>query len=396
ISPDGGDFHVGKQRCTALVFCVCLLLLCQRVKYHAAMDVRCVRLGAFFETVLVMTTDLDARPRAWLYGSVLRAASDACLGSLLLIAGAVAIWNAASLGLGSASRLGSGDYPRVLGWLSFLIGIAALLRAAFLRNVDHARWGLISVALITAFVLAADFAPWLLRSGPPEWLLRFGPVEFVTILLLTLAVAITLARASRIRAVGMVLLGLLIAIIGIDVNTGIFRFTIGLDSLADGIMISTVVLGFAVADGALGVGSPSLLLASYARKVGYRLTAGPRLPIDLLLRLAGALLVVAAFSAAYVLEGSGWPVGQLVAFAALGIACQIFEWNRLVLLIALALGPQLAENIRRALLLVRGDLTVYFNRPIAVTGLLLAIAILMVSMVHSAWSMLAGRRPASG
>ena len=343
-----------------------------------------------------MTTDLDARPRAWLYCSRLRAASDACLGSVLLIAGAVAIWNAASLGLGSASHLGSGDYPRVLGWLSFLIGIAALLRAAFLRNVDHARWGLISVGLITAFVLAADFAPWLLRSGAPEWLLRFGPVEFVTILLLTLAVAITLARASRIRAVGMVMLGLLIATIGIDVNTGIFRFTMGLDSLADGIVVSVVVLGFAVADGALCVVSPSLLLAIYARKVGYRLAAGPRLPVDLLLRLAGALLVAAAFYAAYVLEGSGWPVGQIVAFAALGIVCQIFEWNRLVLLIALALGPQLEENIRRTLLLVTGDLTLYFNRPLAVTVLLLVIVILMVAMVHSAWSMLAGRRPASG
>src|SRR5262245_13878565 len=134
-----------------------------------------------------MTTDLDARPRAWLYGSGLRAASDACLGSVLLIAGAVAIWNAASLGLGSASRLGSGDYPRVLGWLSLVIGIAALLRAAVLRNVDHARWGLISVGLITALVLAVEFAPWLLPSGSRGWLLLFGPVEFVTILLLTLA-----------------------------------------------------------------------------------------------------------------------------------------------------------------------------------------------------------------
>jgi hypothetical protein len=361
---------------------------------------RSVRAGAeaFFETVLVMATDLDARPRAWLYGSVLRAASDACLGAVLLIAGAVAIWNAASLGLGSASRLGSGDYPRVLGWLSLVIGIAALLRAAVLRNVDHARWSLTSVALITALVLAAQFAPqqWLLRFGPPEWLLQFGPAEFVTILLLTLAVAIALARASRIRAIGMALLGLMIAAIGIDVNTGIFRFTMGLDSLADGITISTVVLGFIVADGSLCVLSPSLLLASYARKVGHRLAVGPRLLVDLLLRVAGVLLVAAAFYAAYVLEGSGWPVGQIVAFAAFGIACQIFDWNRLVLLIALALGPLLEENIMRTLVIARGDLTIYFNRPIVGTVLLLGIVILLVAAVLSVWSMLAGRRPASG
>jgi len=52
-----------------------LLLLRQRLEYRAATDVR-----SFFEAVLVVATDLDARPRAWLYGNVLRAASDACLG----------------------------------------------------------------------------------------------------------------------------------------------------------------------------------------------------------------------------------------------------------------------------------------------------------------------------
>ena len=75
----------------------------------------------------------------------------------------------------------------------------------------------------------------------------------------------------------------------------------------------------------------------------------------------------------------------------LGIACQIFDWNRLVLLMALALGPLLEENIRRALLLARGDLMVAFNRPIGGTVLLLVIVILMVATVLS-WSMLDARR----
>ena len=353
---------------------------------------------AFFETVLVMATDLGARPRAWLYGSVLRAASDACLGAVLLIAGTVAIWDAVSFDFGSASRLRPGDYPRALGWLLLVIGIAALLRAAVLRNVDPARWSLASVVLLTALVLAAQFAPqqWLLRFGPPEWLLQFGPAEFVTILLLTLAVAIALARASRIRAAGMVLLGLLIATIGIDVNTGIERFTMGLNSLADGIKISTVVLSFIIADGSLCIPSPSLLLASYARKVGHRLAVGPRLLVDLLLRVAGVLLVAAAFYATYLLEGSGWPIGQIAAFAAFGIVCQIFDWNRLVLLIALALGPLLEENIVRTFVIARGDLTIYSNRPIVGTVLLLGIVVLLVAMVLSVWSMLAGRRQLSG
>src|SRR5215468_10322037 len=138
--------------------------------------------------------DLDAQARAWLYRNARRVASDACLGVVLLIAGAVAIWAAGDFGLGTASHLGAGVYPRVLGWLLLVIGIVALLRAAVLRNVDHARWSLSGVAWITAIVLAAAFAPaeWIQRFGPPDWLLRFGPADFLAMMLLALALAIML------------------------------------------------------------------------------------------------------------------------------------------------------------------------------------------------------------
>jgi TctA family transporter len=192
------------------------------------------------------------------------------------------------------------------------------------------------------------------------------------------------------------LLGLLIATIGVDVSTGVERFTAGLSWLADGVMFVTVVLGFVVADGALAVISPSLLLASYARKVGHRLAGGLRLPFDLILRVAGALLIAAALYAAHVPEGSGWPVGQIAVFAAFGLACQIFDWNRPVLLLALSLGPLLEENIRRVLLITYGQLTIYLTRPITLAALAGAFAIVMVAIMLSAWSALGARRPASG
>jgi TctA family transporter len=161
-------------------------------------------------------------------------------------------------------------------------------------------------------------------------------------------------------------------------------------------MLVTVVFGFVVADGALAVISPSLLLASYARKVGHGLAGGLRLPFDLILRVAGALLIAAALYAAHVLEGSGWPVGQIAVFAAFGLACQIFDWNRLVLLLALSLGPLLEENIRRVLLITYGQLTIYLTRPITLAALTVAFAIVMVAIMLSAWSALGARRPASG
>ena len=297
-----------------------------------------------------MTTNPDQRPHAWLAGSAMRAASDAGLGLFLLCAGAAAILAAGSMILRRGFALGPGFFPTVIGWLLVAVGIALLLRAILLRNRDDARWSLTSVAIITAAVLFTGFAT--LQWGA-NFAIYFGPSEFVTIILFELAVAIALARTSRLRAAGMLLLGTLIATIGSDPETGSERLTMGLNSLEDGISPVTVVLGFAAADGALCAVSPSLLLASYARKVGRRLARKPWLPVGLLLRVAGVLLVAAAFYAGYVYEGAGWPVGQIAAFAAFGIACQLLGWNRLVLLIAMALGPLLEDNIRRALLISR-------------------------------------------
>ena len=334
-----------------------------------------------------------AEPYACLRGSSMHAASDACLGLILLTAGTVAIQAVASLGLGVAEQLGPGNYPLVIGWLLIAVGIAALLRAVVLRKVEHERWNLTSMAVIVAVILALQLA---VRLWGMNIALQFGPAEFMALIVLQLAVVVALVRASRIRAIGMVLLGLLIAIIGLDVETGVERFTMDLDSLADGVMPITVVLGFAAADGVLAIISPSLLLACYARKVGRRLTAGLRLPVDLILRVGGALLIAAALYAAYVLEGDGWPLEQIAVFAALGLACQMFDWNRLVLLIALNVGPLLETNIRRAFLIARGDVTMFLSSPIIAIMLALAVAIVLVAIMLSAWSTLAGRRPVSG
>src|SRR5215510_5912444 len=249
-----------------------------------------------------MTTNPDQRPHAWLAGSAIRAASDAGLGLVLLCAGAVAILAASGMVLRRGFALGPGVFPTVLGWL--------LLRAILLRNRDDARWSLTSVANITAAVLFAEFAT---RQWRVNLAINFGPSEFVTIILFVLAVTIALARASRLRAAGMLLLGALIATVGSDPETGSERLTMGLKSLTDGISRVTVLLGFAAADGALCAVSPSLLLASYARKVGRRIARKPWLPVSLLLRVAGVLLVAAAFYAGYVYEGAGWPVGQIAA-----------------------------------------------------------------------------------
>ena len=50
------------------------------------------------------------------------------------------------------------------------------------------------------------------------------------------------------------------------------------------------------------------------------------------------------------------------------------------LLLGLVLGPQLEENLRRAMLLSGGDATVFFTRPISAV-LLLAVAVILLVMM---------------
>jgi len=120
----------------------------------------------------------------------------------------------------------------------------------------------------------------------------------------------------------------------------------------------------------------------------------PSLPVSLLLRIAGLLVVAAAFFAEYVFEGTGSLTGQIAVFAVFGIACQLLGWNRLVLLVALVLGPLLEENIRRALLLSNGAPSTFLRWPISGTLSLVAAAILTVAVVLSARRALPRRRPA--
>src|SRR4051794_16858206 len=87
-------------------------------------------------------------------------------------------------------------------------------------------------------VLLALFAPPL-----AELALKFGPAEYFALMVLGLVASIVLARGSLLHAVGMLVLGLLLGLIGTDVNSGVARFTFGLPALADGIGFVVVAMG---------------------------------------------------------------------------------------------------------------------------------------------------------
>jgi len=81
--------------------------------------------------------------------------------------------------------------------------------------------------------------------GPPlaAVALKFGPAEFFSLMVLGLVASVVLAQGSLLHAIGMVVVGLLLGLIGTDVNSGTQRFTFGIYELADGIGFVTVAMG---------------------------------------------------------------------------------------------------------------------------------------------------------
>ena len=95
-----------------------------------------------------------------------------------------------------------------------------------------------------ATVLIAVLAPVLTAFA-----FEFGPTEYFSLMLLGLIGAVVLAHGSLVKAIGMVVLGLMLGLIGTDVNSGVQRFTFGIAPLSDGLGVVGVAMGaFAFAE----------------------------------------------------------------------------------------------------------------------------------------------------
>ncbi len=95
----------------------------------------------------------------------------------------------------------------------------------------------LGIAALGSF-FAGCVATFVIAFGAPplaKLALQFGPAEYFSLMLCGLVAAIVLARGSVIKAIAMVVLGLLFGLAGSDVNSGIRRFTFGFQGLADGI-----------------------------------------------------------------------------------------------------------------------------------------------------------------
>lgn len=86
-------------------------------------------------------------------------------------------------------------------------------------------------------ILAAFAAPLT------EVAFKFGPAEYFSLMVLGLIGAVVLASGSLIKAVGMIILGLLLGLIGTDVNSGVARYSFDIPELTDGIGFIVIAMG---------------------------------------------------------------------------------------------------------------------------------------------------------
>jgi TctA family transporter len=109
----------------------------------------------------------------------------------------------------------------------------------------------LGITVISSFVGASWGITEMIFLSPilVKMALQFGPTEICSLMLLGLLAGSTLARGSPLKGIAMTIVGLLLGIVGTDIETGTPRFTFGIPSLFDGVELVALALGlFGIAE----------------------------------------------------------------------------------------------------------------------------------------------------
>jgi len=93
--------------------------------------------------------------------------------------------------------------------------------------------------------------------------LSFGPADYFSVILLGLVAASAVSNSGALKGIAIMVTGLMLGTIGIDLTTGVLRFTLGIPELRDGVHIVIVAMGL------FGV---SELIASIRANIGGKAT----------------------------------------------------------------------------------------------------------------------------
>jgi TctA family transporter len=129
----------------------------------------------------------------------------------------------------------------------------------------------LGICMISSFV-AASFGIILMIFASPliaDLALHFGPAEMFSIMLLGLLAGGSLSSGSALKGVAMTIFGLMLGTIGIDIHSGVPRYSFGIPELLDGIGLVPVALGlFGLAEFLRNVNK--MTVVAEAAKVNWR------------------------------------------------------------------------------------------------------------------------------
>lgn len=118
-----------------------------------------------------------------------------------------------------------------------------------------ARKGLASVALSlsawASFLGSTIAIIGIIALAPllAKWAIAFGPAEYFALMIFAFAALTSLLGDQPVKGILAAMIGLAISTVGIDSNSGVYRYTFDIPNLADGIAFVVVVIGlFAIAE----------------------------------------------------------------------------------------------------------------------------------------------------
>jgi putative tricarboxylic transport membrane protein len=103
----------------------------------------------------------------------------------------------------------------------------------------------LAIAAIGSFFAGCVATVLIALLGAPltKFALQFGPAEYFSLMTLGLVFAVVLAKGSVLKAIAMIVFGLLLSMVGSDLETGASRMAFDIPELADGLGFATVAMG---------------------------------------------------------------------------------------------------------------------------------------------------------
>jgi putative tricarboxylic transport membrane protein len=103
----------------------------------------------------------------------------------------------------------------------------------------------LAMAALASFAAGTVGTLLIALAGPPlaEMALKFGAPEYFSLMVMGLVASVVLTNGSMLKGLAMICLGLLLGLVGTDVNSGMSRYTFGVSGLSDGIGFVVVAMG---------------------------------------------------------------------------------------------------------------------------------------------------------